>query len=96
MRTTIIVLLLCLSLGCCKYSYSDKCYRYEQVVNEHCTNSESIQRVDTYYSQYYFNRKGEPLSNDHIIYVKSYDGHRVLAWSYYYQYCAFIASNLVM
>ena len=43
-----------------------------------------VNGVDTYSYQYYFNRKGKPLSNDFIVYEKNRRSH-FLAWSYYYQ-----------
>ena len=35
--------------------------------------------------QYYFNRKGIPLSNDYILYEKEFGQGNSMMWSYYYQ-----------
>ena len=42
--------------------------------------------VGTVYYQYYFNRKGTPLSDDFIVHEYTYGEEMYLAWSYYYQF----------
>lgn len=85
MRSWSCVLLLCFSLSLCKYSYSDKCYRFEKVYDDQCIMSSFDFKVDTFYYQSYFNSKGKPLSNDYIAYEKSSNADRVLTFSFYYQ-----------
>ena len=71
----LIPFLLCFSLTIGKYSYFDKCYRFDVRMDE----------LDTLSYQLYINRKGIPLGNDYIIYQDNpSDG--VLALSYYYHY----------
>ena len=85
MRSWSCVLLLCFSLSLCKYSYSDKCYRFEKVYDDQFIMSSFDFKVDTFYYQSYFNSKGKPLSNDYIAYEKSSNADRVLTFSFYYQ-----------
>ncbi|KAK8803122.1 hypothetical protein WA588_002278, partial [Blastocystis sp. NMH] len=74
-RSWVLFFLICCSVAFCKYSYTDKCYRFEKVQDKQYT----------FYYQYYFNRKGQPLSNDFIVY-ESNRRDSSLAWSYYYHY----------
>ncbi|KAK8816026.1 hypothetical protein WA538_005144 [Blastocystis sp. DL] len=76
MRSFLICILLCCSIALSKYSYTDKCYRYEQ---------ERSSAFMTYY-QYYINRNGIPLSTDYIIYDKEKKEDVIPKWSYYFHY----------
>ena len=85
MRSFLICILLCCSIALSKYSYTDKCYRYGKDV-ESSRRSEGVEpTLGSVHYQYYFNRKGIPLSNDYILYEKVFGQGNSMMWSYYYQ-----------
>ena len=85
MRHWNLLFLLHLSLVVCKYSYTDKCYRYGKPIDEQRIGLWANSTIGTVNYQYYFNRKGTPLSNDYIVYEYPSGNEKYLAWSYYYQ-----------
>lgn len=89
MRSFLLCFLLCCSIALSKYSYTDRCYRYEQDRSSACRMCYHVKHsiVMTYY-QYYINRKGTPLSSDYIIYDKTKKEDTNPKWSYYFQWVA--------
>ena len=96
----LILFLLCCSVAFCKYSYTDKCYRYGKDVESSRGNDLPMSFLGSVYYQYYFNRRGIPLSNDYIAYERTFGEEDNLMWSYYYQWelgycdnCSYVLSH---
>ena len=78
-----ILLILLICFVECKYSYFDKCYRYEKESDGNCTIFISINNVVIRAYQYYTNRHGELHTIDNLVLQRN---KKYWDWSFYYQY----------
>ncbi|KAK8809182.1 hypothetical protein WA171_001305 [Blastocystis sp. BT1] len=76
MNSVILVVLFCLCFVQSKYSYTDKCYRYQKLDYYHYN----------FYYQFYVNKKGIPHSRDYIVEELTHSSSKYTLLSFYYHY----------